>query len=69
MLVLTRKVGGQIAIGNEMIVTVVAVRGRQVRLGIKAPKDVSIGRRKEDGDLPDVPAPGEAASGGGNSYP
>jgi len=41
-LVLTRKAGEQIQIGDDIWVTVVEVRGEQVRLAITAPKDVII---------------------------
>jgi carbon storage regulator len=46
MLVLTRKVGEQIVVGDNIRVTVVAANGQRVRLGIEAPPDVVI-RRKE----------------------
>jgi carbon storage regulator len=46
MLVLNRKVGEQIVIRDDIVVTVVRVQGKQVRIGIEAPLSVSI-RRKE----------------------
>ena len=46
MLTLTRKIGECIAIGDHIWVCVVSVRGKQVRLGIEAPPDVTV-RRKE----------------------
>lgn len=46
MLVLSRKAGERIVIGEEVTVTVLAVRGQQIRLGIEAPADVPI-RREE----------------------
>lgn len=46
MLVLTRKEGQHIVIDGEIVVTVLQVRGNQIRLGIEAPKDVPI-RRSE----------------------
>jgi carbon storage regulator len=46
MLVLSRKPGEEIAIGENIRLTVVAVRGSQVRLGITAPSDVSIQREE-----------------------
>jgi carbon storage regulator len=46
MLVLTRKVGEQIVINDNIIVTVVSVRANQVRLGFTAPGDVSIYRQE-----------------------
>lgn len=44
MLVLTRKPGEQIMLGDSVAVTVVAVRGNRVRLAIDAPRDVPIRR-------------------------
>lgn len=46
MLVLTRKRGEEIVIGGTIRLTVVAVRGNHVRLGVTAPPDVSV-RREE----------------------
>jgi len=46
MLILTRKIGECIAIGDHIWVCVVSVRGKQVRLGIEAPPDVLV-RREE----------------------
>jgi len=44
MLVLTRKPGEQIRIGNDIVVTVLEVSGNKVRVGIDAPDNVSIVR-------------------------
>ena len=44
MLVLTRKAGESIAIGSDIRVTVLELQGRQIRLGIEAPSDVSVHR-------------------------
>ncbi|MEI6915757.1 MAG: carbon storage regulator CsrA [Armatimonadota bacterium] len=46
MLVLARKVGQQIVIGEEIELTVLEVRGEQVRLGINAPRSISIHRKE-----------------------
>ena len=46
MLVLTRKVGEQIVIGEDIRVTVVAIRGEKVRLGFTAPDEVPIHREE-----------------------
>lgn len=46
MLVLTRKVNQSIMIGDEIEVVVLGVRGEQVRLGIKAPRNVTVHRRE-----------------------
>ncbi|MEE3259312.1 MAG: carbon storage regulator CsrA [Candidatus Latescibacterota bacterium] len=44
MLVLTRKAGESIVIGSEIRVTILELQGRQVRLGIEAPSEISIHR-------------------------
>ncbi len=44
MLVLTRKVNEQVVIRNDVRITVVSIRGNQVRIGIEAPKSISIFR-------------------------
>lgn len=44
MLVLTRKRGEEILIDNRIVVSVIAVQGNRVRLGIRAPSDVSVRR-------------------------
>lgn len=46
MLVLTRKVGEKIRIGDQVTVTIMEVKGRQVRLGIDAPQDLSVHRQE-----------------------
>jgi len=46
MLVLSRKVGEEIVIGDSIRLVVVGVRGAQVRLGLEAPQDVAIHRRE-----------------------
>jgi carbon storage regulator len=46
MLVLGRKVGDEIVIGENIRVVVVAIRGNQVRLGFEAPREVPIRRRE-----------------------
>lgn len=46
MLVLTRRAGESIVIGNDVTVTVLEVRGDQIRIGIDAPKDVPIHREE-----------------------
>lgn len=46
MLVLTRKVHQSIVIGDEIEVVVLEVRGEQVRLGIRAPKNVAVHRKE-----------------------
>ncbi|GAB1260199.1 carbon storage regulator CsrA [Aurantivibrio plasticivorans] len=46
MLVLSRKTGEKILIGDDVSITVLAVRGNQVRLGIEAPKDIDVHREE-----------------------
>ena len=46
MLILTRRVGETLVIGDEITVTVLGVRGNQVRLGVNAPKHVSVHRQE-----------------------
>ena len=44
MLVLTRKVGEQIVIDDNIVVTIVAIDGNKIRLGIQAPKSIRVDR-------------------------
>ena len=46
MLILTRRVGESLMIGDEVKVTVLGVKGNQVRIGVNAPKDVSVHREE-----------------------
>jgi carbon storage regulator len=46
MLVLTRKINQSIIIGDGIEIVVLEVRGEQVRLGIRAPRDVSVHRKE-----------------------
>ncbi len=46
MLVLTRRLNQSIKIGDDIEITVVEVRGDQVRLGVNAPRDVSVHRKE-----------------------
>jgi len=46
MLILTRRVGETLNIGDEITVTVLNVKGNQVRIGVNAPKDVTVHREE-----------------------
>jgi carbon storage regulator len=46
MLILTRRVGETVMIGNDVTVTVLGVKGNQVRVGVNAPKDVAVHREE-----------------------
>ena len=59
MLILTRRVGETLMVGDEVTVTVLGVKGNQVRLGVNAPKHVAVHREEiynriqEEGDKSD----------------
>lgn len=64
MLILTRRVGETLMIGDDVSVTVLGVKGNQVRIGINAPKDVAVHREEiyqrikgEQEESPDVEEP------------
>ncbi len=73
MLILTRRVGETVMIGNDVTVTVLGVKGNQVRVGVNAPRDVAVHReeiferikREEQGDGSSRPAGGN----GQGSFP
>ncbi len=46
MLILTRRVGESLIIGDAVNVTVLGIKGNQVRIGISAPKDVAVNREE-----------------------
>lgn len=46
MLILTRRVGESLIIGDDVVVNVLGVKGNQVRIGVDAPKDVTVHREE-----------------------
>jgi carbon storage regulator len=46
MLILTRRIGEKLVIGDDIMVTVLGVKGTQVRIGVDAPDDVAIHREE-----------------------
>ncbi|MSR15019.1 MAG: carbon storage regulator [Gammaproteobacteria bacterium] len=46
MLILTRRVGESLTIGDNVNVTVLGIKGNQVRIGVNAPKDVAVHREE-----------------------
>lgn len=78
MLILTRRVGEAVMIGDEVSITVLGVKGNQVRLGINAPRSISVHREEiyrrikreqsgggtQDGEVPPEEPPEETRSSG-----
>lgn len=46
MLILTRKLGERITIGEEIVVTILEIHGRQVKIGIEAPREMAVHREE-----------------------
>ncbi len=60
MLILTRRVGESLMVGDDITITVLGVKGNQVRIGVSAPKDVAVHReeiynRIQEGDVEAAP--------------
>jgi len=75
MLILTRRVGEALMIGDDVSITVLGVKGNQVRLGIEAPRNIAvhreeiyrrIKREQAGGDKPQEEASPEEISDGAN---
>jgi carbon storage regulator len=66
MLILTRRVGETLMIGDDVTVTVLGVKGNQVRIGVNAPKDVSV-HREEIYERIKKEQQQQAMAGGGSS--
>jgi len=63
MLVLSRKTNESIVIGENIVVTVVDIRGDKVRLGIQAPREVSVHRREVYDHIKSSEASGQPPQG------
>ena len=69
MLILTRRVGESVVIGEDVTVTVLGVKGNQVRIGINAPKTVSVHREEIFERIKNGRAAGEGSGSSDSEVP
>lgn len=62
MLVLSRKAGQEITIGDDIVLTVTQIKGGRVRIGIDAPKHLKIGRNELDSLIKQATEPSAGAT-------
>ena len=65
MLILTRRVGESLIIGDNITITVLGVKGNQTRLGVNAPRDVSVHREEILNKIQSDQANGNVTPGAG----
>jgi len=68
MLILTRRVGETLMIGDEVTVTVLGIKGNQVRIGVNAPKDVTVHREEIYERIKKEKTHGEGGGGQGGNF-
>jgi carbon storage regulator len=69
MLILTRRVGESVVIGEDVTVTVLGVKGNQVRIGINAPKTVAVHREEIFERIKNGRSPGDGAGTPADDHP